>query len=173
MQERNALLSLEALVTEVRVLRLKAVPLRIGLVNGCFDLLHPGHVAFIAEAATHCDRLIVAVDSDERVHILKGPGRPIRPLADRAAVVGALRDVWAVVAIEVGEGGLTTILRDVRPDVYIHRADPPAVEAVYASDLLGIETVDLGRHGDWSTSEELGRIHDIKDAIMGKAPASV
>ena len=155
--EPSTLLTLGSIVAEVRLLRMKPNPPRFGLANGCFDVLHPGHVAFIAEAATHCDRLVVAIDSDERVRVLKGLGRPLRALADRAAVLGALRDVWAMVAIDVGEGGLTSILWGLRPDVYVHRTDPPAVEAVYASGLLDVETVGLGRHGDWSTTEEIAR----------------
>jgi D-beta-D-heptose 7-phosphate kinase/D-beta-D-heptose 1-phosphate adenosyltransferase len=72
--------------------------LRVGFANGCFDILHAGHVSLLAAARRRCDRLIVALNTDDSVARLKGPARPVNPLADRAAVIAALAAVDAVVA---------------------------------------------------------------------------
>ena len=69
----------------------------IAFANGCFDLLHVGHVRYLQGAAREADRLIVAVNDDASVASLKGPGRPILPAADRAELVAALRGVHYVV----------------------------------------------------------------------------
>src|SRR5215470_6783771 len=69
----------------------------IAFANGCFDLLHVGHVRYLRAAAEEADRLIVAINDDESVARLKGPGRPVTPAAERAEVVGALRGVDYVI----------------------------------------------------------------------------
>src|SRR5918992_2080041 len=69
----------------------------IALANGCFDLLHVGHVRYLQGAAAEADRLIVAVNDDASVARLKGPGRPIMPAAERAEIVAAIRGVDYVV----------------------------------------------------------------------------
>src|SRR5512137_672245 len=70
----------------------------IAFANGCFDLLHVGHVRYLAGAAAEADRLVVAINDDEVVARLKGPGRPIMPAHDRAEIVAALRGVdWVVI----------------------------------------------------------------------------
>src|ERR1700740_3503019 len=72
----------------------------IALANGCFDLLHVGHVRYLQGAAAEGDRPIVAVNGDRAVSALKGPGRPILPAADRAEVVAAMRGVDYVVIFD-------------------------------------------------------------------------
>lgn len=74
--------------------------LKVGFTNGCFDLLHPGHIRIIAGAAAHCDRLILGLNSDKSIARLKGPSRPIQPEADRAEVLAALSDVDMVVLFD-------------------------------------------------------------------------
>src|SRR6476619_8000564 len=69
----------------------------IALSNGCFDLLHVGHVRYLQSAAAEADRLVVAVNDDQSVAALKGLGRPVQPAADRAELVAALRGVDYVV----------------------------------------------------------------------------
>jgi len=69
----------------------------IALANGCFDVLHVGHVRYLESAKAEADRLVVAINGDESVRALKGPRRPILPAADRAELVGALRAVDYVV----------------------------------------------------------------------------
>jgi D-beta-D-heptose 7-phosphate kinase / D-beta-D-heptose 1-phosphate adenosyltransferase len=87
---------------EVETLRRqwKTRGLSVGFTNGCFDIVHPGHVTLLAKARAECDRLIVALNSDASVSRLKGPKRPINTLADRAAVVAALASVDAVLSFD-------------------------------------------------------------------------
>jgi cytidyltransferase-like protein len=124
----------------------------VGLTNGCFDLLHPGHVAMLEDCARRCDLLVVAVDDDERVAALKGPRCPWRPFADRARVVGGLRAVWRVVPITEAQT-LEDIMDELRPAFYFCRADEDVPETTYAMRLR-IPIVALERHGDWSTRKE-------------------
>ena len=72
------------------VARWKAQGLRVGLTNGCFDILHPGHVALLKAARAQCDRLIVALNTDSSVSRLKGPTRPVNALHHRSQVMAAL-----------------------------------------------------------------------------------
>lgn len=99
----------------------KAHGLRVGFTNGCFDILHAGHVALLRAARRRCDRLIVALNTDASVARLKGPVRPVNPLADRAAVVSALAAVDAVVAF--GEDTPLELIRLLMPDVLVKGAD--------------------------------------------------
>jgi D-beta-D-heptose 7-phosphate kinase/D-beta-D-heptose 1-phosphate adenosyltransferase len=107
-------------MTEV-VARWRAQGLRIGFTNGCFDILHKGHVAYLAQARTWCDRLIVGVNSDASVRALKGEGRPVNDLESRALVLAGLRSVDLVAPFE----DLTPLklIEAARPDVLIKGAD--------------------------------------------------
>jgi len=88
-------------VTEMQlveaVARERAAGRTIAFANGCFDLLHVGHVRYLQAAAREADRLIVAVNDDRSASALKGPGRPVVPAADRAELVAGLRGVHYVV----------------------------------------------------------------------------
>ena len=99
----------------------RAAGLSIVFANGCFDLLHVGHVRFLHAAAAEGDRLIVAVNDDRSVAALKGPGRPILGAADRAALVAALRGVDYVVVFS----GATVegLLIRLKPDVHCKGTD--------------------------------------------------
>jgi len=99
----------------------RAAGLSIVFANGCFDLLHVGHVRFLHAAAGEGDRLIVAVNDDRSVAALKGPGRPILGAADRAALVAALRGVDYVVVFS----GATVegLLIRLKPDVHCKGTD--------------------------------------------------
>ena len=79
-----------------RVAELKRQHQRLVFTNGCFDLLHPGHTRYLAEARKLGDALVVAVNSDRSVRALKGAGRPIQPEAERAEILAALRSVDVV-----------------------------------------------------------------------------
>jgi len=94
---------------------------RIVLTNGCFDILHAGHIAYLVQARLLGDYLIVGVNDDASVRALKGPGRPVNPVEDRALVLAALRPVDLVVIF----GGPTAeeLIRVVRPAVYAKGAD--------------------------------------------------
>jgi rfaE bifunctional protein nucleotidyltransferase chain/domain len=107
--------------------------LRIGFTNGCFDILHAGHVALLAAARRRCDRLIVALNTDASVARLKGPSRPVNTLADRAAVIAALSMVDAVVAF-AGDTPFE-LIRALVPDVLVKGADY-AVDQVVGADIV-------------------------------------
>jgi D-beta-D-heptose 7-phosphate kinase/D-beta-D-heptose 1-phosphate adenosyltransferase len=94
---------------------------RAGFTNGCFDLLHPGHVHLLEQARANCDRLVVGVNSDASVHRLKGPTRPVQPEAARAAVLASLAAVDLVVIFE--EDTPETLLEALRPNLLVKGAD--------------------------------------------------
>ena len=94
---------------------------RVVFTNGCFDLLHAGHVRYLAEARALGDALVVGLNADVSVQQLKGPGRPINAEADRAEVISALRSVDAVVVF--GEQRATKLIRALRPHVYAKGGD--------------------------------------------------
>jgi rfaE bifunctional protein nucleotidyltransferase chain/domain len=91
------------------------------LANGCFDLLHVGHVRYLQGAAAEADRLVVAVNDDPSVASLKGPGRPILPAADRAELVAAVRGVDYVVVF--GDPTVERLLLLLKPDVHCKGTD--------------------------------------------------
>jgi rfaE bifunctional protein nucleotidyltransferase chain/domain len=93
----------------------------IAFANGCFDLLHVGHVRYLRAAASEADRLIVAVNDDDSVRRLKGPGQPILSAADRAELVAALRGVSYVVIFP--DATVARLLNLVRPDVHCKGTD--------------------------------------------------
>lgn len=103
---------------------------RVVFTNGCFDLLHPGHTRYLAEARKLGDVLIVAINSDRSVRALKGPGRPILPQAERAEIVAALKSVDYV-----------TIFDDLTPRVIISRMLPQV----------------LVKGADWGPTKVIGR----------------
>lgn len=94
---------------------------RVVATNGCFDLLHVGHVTYLEAARNLGDALIVAVNSDASVRALKGPGRPLNPEGDRAAVLAALEAVSAVYVFS--EPDALVFLDLVRPEVYAKGGD--------------------------------------------------
>lgn len=101
---------------------------RVVFTNGVFDILHPGHVRYLAEARRHGDALIVAVNSDRSVRANKGPDRPIHPAAERAEVVAALAVVDAAVVFD--EDTPLEIIGALQPDVLVKGADWPADQIV-------------------------------------------
>ncbi len=95
--------------------------LTVGFTNGCFDLLHPGHVELLCEARSHCDRLIVGLNSDSSVKRLKGPSRPVQPETARAIVLAGLAFVDAVVLF--AEDTPIELISRIRPDILVKGAD--------------------------------------------------
>jgi len=96
-----------------RVAEMKGAGKRVVFTNGCFDLLHPGHIRYLAEARRLGDALVVAINSDRSVRALKGPSRPILPESERAEVMAALRCV-----------DLVTIFDDLTPRDLLARMLP-------------------------------------------------
>lgn len=103
------------------VAELRAAGDRLVLTNGCFDVLHAGHVRYLEQARELGDRLIVGLNSDESVRALKGPDRPVNGESDRACVLGALACVDYVTIFE--ELTPELLIRLIRPDVYVKGGD--------------------------------------------------
>jgi rfaE bifunctional protein nucleotidyltransferase chain/domain len=129
----------------------------IAFANGCFDLLHVGHIRYLQAAAAEADRLVVAVNDDEMA-ARKGPGRPIMTAGDRAAIVAALRGVdYVVVFSEPTVAPLLTLLQ---PDVHCKGTDYTA-ETVPEREVVrayGGRVAIVGDPKDHSTRDLLERI---------------
>jgi D-beta-D-heptose 7-phosphate kinase / D-beta-D-heptose 1-phosphate adenosyltransferase len=108
---------------------------RIGFTNGCFDLLHPGHVHLLEQARAGCDRLVVGLNSDASVRRLKGATRPVQPEAARAAVLASLASVDLVCVFD--EDTPEALIRAIRPDLLVKGADYRPEEVVGADLLPG------------------------------------
>jgi len=107
--------------------------LTVGFTNGCFDLLHPGHVSLLAFARSNCDRLVVGLNDDASVSRLKGPSRPVTPLDSRALILAALKPVDLVCSFP--EDTPYALIKAVLPDVLIKGADY-TVDAVVGADVV-------------------------------------
>ena len=130
----------------------------IALANGCFDILHVGHVRYLEGARAEADRLVVAINDDASVRALKGDGRPILPGAARAELVAALRVVDYVVLF--GDLTVERLLRLLTPDVHCKGTDY-TVDSVPERDVVrayGGRTVIVGDPKDHSTRELLRRL---------------
>jgi D-beta-D-heptose 7-phosphate kinase/D-beta-D-heptose 1-phosphate adenosyltransferase len=115
------------------VARWRAKGLKVGFTNGCFDILHKGHVAYLAQARAWCDRLVVGLNDDESVRRLKGEGRPVNDLESRALVLAGLGSVDLVAPFE--EDTPLKLIEAVRPDVLIKGADYTEAEVVGAKEV--------------------------------------
>jgi rfaE bifunctional protein nucleotidyltransferase chain/domain len=149
-------LTREALVQRIAADR--AEGRTIAFANGCFDLLHVGHVRYLQAAAEQADRLIVAINDDESVRALKGATRPILPAADRAELVAALRGVDYVVIFP--EPTVRRLLELLEPDVHCKGTDY-TVDSVPERDTVlayGGRVAIVGDPKDHSTRELLSRI---------------
>jgi len=109
---------------------------RLVLTNGCFDLLHVGHVRYLQLAHDLGDALVVALNSDASVRALKGPSRPITPEQDRAEVIGALASVDFVTIFPAVR--VTDVIAAVRPHIYVKGGDY-TVESLDASERAALE----------------------------------
>jgi D-glycero-beta-D-manno-heptose 1-phosphate adenylyltransferase len=133
---------------------------RVVLTNGCFDVLHVGHLRYLEDARSRGDHLIVAVNSDASVRGLKGAPRPIQPLAERAELLLGLRAVDWVVPFE--EPTLEETLRALRPEVHAKGTDY-TVDSVPEREVdreLGVEIAICGDRKTHSSSELIERIGD-------------
>jgi len=118
--------------------RLRAAGKRVVFTNGVFDLIHPGHVRYLAAARAEGDALIVGVNSDRSVRANKGPGRPVIPEHERAEILASLAPVDAVLVFD--EDTPDRVVRAILPDVLVKGADWPA------DAIVGRDTVE-GRGG--------------------------
>jgi D-beta-D-heptose 7-phosphate kinase / D-beta-D-heptose 1-phosphate adenosyltransferase len=117
-----------------RLARWRSKGLRIGFTNGCFDLLHPGHVSLLSQARAQSDRLVVGLNSDASVARLKGPERPVQNEQARAAVLASLASVDLVVIFD--DSTPITLISELKPDLLVKGAD-------YRHDqVVGAEVVE-------------------------------
>ena len=132
----------------------------IAFTNGCFDLIHAGHLAGFEQAAAAADELVVALNSDASVTDLKGPGRPILPGPDRAALIAALRPVSAVTMF-AEPTPLETILT-LRPHVLVKGSEYTEDAIVGAPEVCswGGRIVRVPMVPGWSTSQIIASIRD-------------
>lgn len=140
------------------VRRHRAGGARIVFTNGCFDVLHAGHIAYLNEAKRLGDVLIVAVNSDAGVRRLKGPDRPVNPERDRCAVLAALSCVDHVTIFDADTP--VGLLRDIQPDLYVKGGDyrPDMLPETSVVHGYGGEVRILGYLDDHSTSATIERI---------------
>ena len=141
-----------------RVRSARAAGRTLVLANGCFDLLHVGHVRYLAGAAVQADRLIVAINDDASVAALKGLGRPIQPAADRAELIAALGMVDYVVLFP--DATVERLLGEIEPEVHCKGTDY-TVDTVPERDVVrsyGGRTVIVGDDKAHSSREVIARI---------------
>ena len=125
------MLTLEQALDQVTLWRRRKI--KVGFTNGCFDLLHPGHVSLLTQARDGCNRLIVGLNSDASVSRLKGDDRPVQSEASRAAVLASLASVDIVVIFS--EDTPIELIQTIRPDVLIKGADY-TVNNVVGADIV-------------------------------------
>jgi rfaE bifunctional protein nucleotidyltransferase chain/domain len=128
---------------------------RIILANGGFDLLHVGHVRYLRGAKALGGKLVVAVNSDDSLRKLKGPGRPLMPAEERAEILAALEDVDAIVIFD--EPDVRALIREIRPDVHAKGTDYTAESVPERDEVLayGGRVVIVGDPKDHSTTSLL------------------
>jgi len=133
----------------------------IAFANGCFDLLHVGHVRYLEAARREGDRLVVAVNADESVRRLKGPGQPVMPDRERAELLAALRAVDYVVIFN--DATVERLLLLVKPDVHCKGTDY-TVDTVPEREVVrryGGRVAVVGDPKDHSTRDLLSRLREL------------
>jgi D-glycero-beta-D-manno-heptose 1-phosphate adenylyltransferase len=135
----------------------------IAFANGCFDLLHVGHVRYLQGAAAEADRLVVAVNGDASVAALKGQGRPVQPALERAEVVAALRVVDYVVLFD--DRTVDRLLLLLKPDVHCKGTDYTVDSVPERAVVLGYggRTAIVGDPKQHNTRDLLARIRETND----------
>ena len=137
-------LNLASTLDKVRVWRRQGC--KLGFTNGCFNLLHPGHLALLAQAKSACDKLIVGLNSDSSTKQLKGEDRPIQTEPTRAAVLASLEDVDLVIIF--AEKTPINLIEELKPEIFVKGSDytieqiPEAkVVQAYGGEVLIVELV--------------------------------
>ena len=140
------------------VARWKEQGLSVGFTNGCFDIVHPGHVSLLARSRGECDRLVVGLNGDASVRRLKGATRPVNTLESRAAVLAAIRSVDCVVGFD--EDTPLELIRALMPDVLVKGADYTIDTVVGAAEVAaaGGRVVLAGLVPNQSTTGIIARI---------------
>lgn len=147
-----------------RIVRIREEGGRVVFTNGCFDLLHPGHVSYLRAARSLGDALVVGLNSDASVRKLKGPSRPVVSEKDRAIMLEALESVDAVVLF--AEDTPVRLMRELKPAVYVKGGDyriEDLPEAKVAAEI-GAEVKILPFEEGYSTSALIEKIKSMPDA---------
>jgi D-beta-D-heptose 7-phosphate kinase/D-beta-D-heptose 1-phosphate adenosyltransferase len=161
---RHELLAIDAKVADLdsaleRIALWRAAGLRVGFTNGCFDLIHPGHVRLLARARAACDRLVVALNNDESVRRLKGPDRPVQSETARATVMASMASADLVVLFE--EDTPERLIGAIKPDLLFKGADYTLDQVVGADIVLAhggrVELIPL--EDGFSTTNTIRRIN--------------
>lgn len=126
--------------------------MKISFVNGCFDVLHPGHIQLLEYARSLGDYLIVAIDSDRKVAEMKGPERPIFSQHDRSAMLSAIRYVDIVHVFDTKED-LEQLLESIKPDILVVGSDWKGKEVVGSQYAKAVRF--FNRLGDYSTTQTI------------------
>ncbi len=134
---------------------------RVVFTNGCFDILHPGHAAYLERAHACGDFLIVALDTDAAVRALKGVGRPINPLRSRMQVVAALESVDAVTSF--GGGNPVPLIKKLRPAILVKGGDWKVAQILGSREALswGGKTYSLPFVAGKSTTRMIRKIRSL------------
>jgi rfaE bifunctional protein nucleotidyltransferase chain/domain len=164
MRERSAVKIRSLEEASAAVAAARSTGKSIVLANGCFDLIHAGHVRYLEGAAQEGDVLVVAVNSDRSVRGLKGPGRPLLPAEDRAEIVAALGCVDLVVIFD--EPTVENVIRSLRPDVHAKGTDYTE-DSVPESELVRSYGGRIAITGDVKTRSSTRLIEDLRGADRG------
>lgn len=160
--DKAPVLSPEELASRLQELRREAGS-TVALTNGCFDLLHVGHVRYLQAAADEADLLVVGLNGDRVVRELKGPGRPLMPADQRAEIVAALGPVDFVTVFQ--EATADRLIRLLRPDVHCKGGD-------YADGVPEADTVrELGGRVAIVGGPKVESTRDLVDRIRGGPPS--
>jgi rfaE bifunctional protein nucleotidyltransferase chain/domain len=133
---------------------------RIVLANGCFDLLHVGHIRYLSGAKALGDKLVVAMNSDSGVRQLKGEGRPLMPETERAEIIAALADVDAVVIFD--EPDVRALIREIHPDIQAKGTDYTRDTVPERDEVMahGGRVEIVGDPKEHSTTDILGQVRN-------------
>lgn len=143
MKNLNKEYSAENLIN--KIVQLKKENISIGFTNGCFDLLHKGHIYSISEAKKKCDYLIIAINSDVSVKIIKGPNRPIDDQVTRVLKLSKLDDVDAIIIFY--DDNPLKLIKDINPDILFKGADYKDKEIIGSEFIIEnggkVELIDI------------------------------
>ena len=148
----------EALAQELQTVR--EAGRKVVFTNGCFDLLHVGHLGYLSEARALGDCLVVAINTDHSVHAIKGPARPVLPQEERAEILAGLEMVDFVTFF--GEPTPQQIIEELQPDVLVKGADWP-IDGIVGREVVwarGGKVINIPIVKGISTSEIISRILD-------------
>jgi D-beta-D-heptose 7-phosphate kinase / D-beta-D-heptose 1-phosphate adenosyltransferase len=140
----------------------------IVLTNGCFDVLHRGHTRYLNQAKQLGDILVVALNSDDSVRLIKGPERPINPVADRAAVIAALSCVDYVTVFDTATP--IPLIDELKPEIYAKGGDysPEMLSETSAVESYGGRVAILDYVAEHSTTAVVERIRGGEGAALGE-----